>query len=76
MEKIIINKEACIGCGLCVHSHPEYLVFDEMGQADPVGKEILPTDKPNILETVEHCPTEAIKIEDVKEAQDNEKMAA
>ena len=51
MEKIIIDKDKCIGCGLCVHSHPEYIVFDEMGQADPVGKEILPTDKPSILET-------------------------
>jgi len=69
MEKIIINKEACIGCGLCVHSHPEYIVFDEMGQAEPVGKEVNPNDKKAILETVDSCPTSAIKIEDEKEAE-------
>lgn len=67
MEKIVINKDACIGCGLCVQSHPEYLVFDEMGQADPVDKEVEPSDKMAILETVEHCPTEAFKVEDIKE---------
>lgn len=67
MEKIVINKDACIGCGLCVHSHPDYLVFDEMGQAEPVGKEVDPKDKEALLETVEHCPTEAFMIEDVKE---------
>jgi len=66
MEKIVINKEACIGCGLCVNHHPEYLVFDEMGQADPVGKEVTKEDKPSILETIEACPTEAIKIEEEK----------
>lgn len=76
MEKIVINKDACIGCGLCVHSHPEYLVFDEMGQAEPVGKEVATADKPSILETIEHCPTEAIKIEDIKEEAQDEKMAA
>ncbi len=69
MDKIVINKDACIGCGLCVHSHPEYLVFDEMGQADPIGKEVLPEDKKAILETIEHCPTEAIRIEDIKEGE-------
>ena len=67
MEKIVINKDACIGCGLCVSTHPEYLVFDEMGQAEPVGKEVDPNDKAALLETVEHCPTEAFLIEDIKE---------
>ena len=67
MERIVIDKNACIGCGLCVHSHPEYLVFDEMGQAESIGKEVESKDKMALLETVEHCPTEAFKIEDIKE---------
>ncbi len=62
MEKIEINKDACIGCGMCVHSHPDYLVFDENGQAEPVGKEVKPEDKKSFLETIESCPTEAISI--------------
>ncbi len=67
MEKVVIDKNACIGCGLCVSRHPEYLVFDEMGQADPVGKEVTSEDKASLLETVEMCPTEAFRIEDIKE---------
>lgn len=68
MEKIVINKDACIGCGMCVSRHPEYLVFDEMGQAESVNKEIKPEDKKEILETTEMCPTEAFRVEDQKEA--------
>lgn len=60
--KIEINKDACIGCGQCVHRHPEYIAFDENGQAEPVGKEIKPEDKKEFLETIEICPTEAITI--------------
>ncbi len=68
MEKIKINKEACIGCGLCVHNLNNYLEFDEMGQAEPLDKEINPNDKKEILETIEHCPTDAITVEEIKEA--------
>ncbi len=62
MEKININKDRCVGCGMCVHAHPEYLVFDEMGQAEPIGKEVTSEDKKDILETINSCPTEAITI--------------
>ena len=62
MEKIEINKDACIGCGMCVHDHSNYLIFDENGQAEPVGKEVKPEDKKSFLDTIESCPTEAISI--------------
>lgn len=76
MEKIVIDKSKCIGCGLCVHSHPEYLVFDEMGLAEPVDKTIEESEKSNFLQTVESCPTEAFSIEDIKTSEDNQNMAA
>ena len=66
MEKIVINKDACVGCGMCVHQNPDYIVFDENGHADPVGKEIIPDDKKSILESIECCPTEAICIVEEK----------
>ena len=71
MEKIVIDKNKCIGCGLCVHNHPEYLIFDEMGLAETVDKEIPENDKSSFLKTVEQCPTEAFKIEDIKTSEDN-----
>ncbi len=64
MEKIVINKEACIGCGLCVNNLPEYLVFDEMGHAESVGKELKPEDKNLALESVDNCPVQAVLIEE------------
>lgn len=67
MEKIVISEDRCIGCGLCVHANPEYIEFNEMGQAEPLNKEINPNDKAKILESVESCPTEAIKVEEIKE---------
>ncbi len=72
MEKIVIDKSKCIGCGLCVHNHPEYLVFDEMGLADAIGKEIPAEDKPNFLKTVEQCPTDAFSIEEIKTIEENQ----
>ncbi len=66
MEKIVINKEACVGCGMCVHQNPDYLVFDENGHAEAIDKEIKPEDKKSILESIEICPTEAICIVEEK----------
>lgn len=76
MEKIVIDKTKCIGCGLCVHAHPEYLVFDEMGLAEPVEKEIPTENKKEFLETVEQCPTEAFTIEEIKTTEENQDKAA
>lgn len=66
MEKVVINKEACIGCGLCVSKLPNYLVFDEMGHAESVGNELKPEDKAEALESVEMCPVQAVLIEEEK----------
>lgn len=40
MEKIEINKDACIGCGQCVHRHPEYIAFDEMVKQNQLEKKL------------------------------------
>ncbi len=66
MDKIVVDKSRCIGCGLCVMNHPDYLVFDDNGQADAIDKEVSPEDKKAIIDTVGNCPGEALKIEDIK----------
>ena len=66
MEKIIIDESACIGCGLCVSNLPDYLVFNEMGHAEAVGKDLKPEDKAVALESVEQCPVQAVLIEEDK----------
>lgn len=66
MEKVEINQDVCIGCGLCVQKNPEYIAFNDEGHAEPLDREIRPEDKNNILESVEECPTEAIRIVEEK----------
>ena len=62
MEKVVVKENTCVGCGMCVHQNPEYLIFDDNGHAQAIDKAIEPNDKSNILESVECCPVEAICI--------------
>ena len=66
MEKLRINSDACIGCGMCVSNNPEYIVFNDEGYAEPIDVPVKPEDKKDLLEAVEACPTEAICIEEEK----------
>ena len=43
-----------------IKSHPDYLVFDEMGQADPIDKEVESKDKMSLLEIVEQAGAKAV----------------
>lgn len=70
MQKVVIKKEACIGCGLCVQNNEDYFQFDDDGLSKVIKEELDDADKPRILESVENCPTEAILIEEEKIAQE------
>lgn len=53
---IKIDKEKCIGCGLCPSICPEVFEMNEEGKAEvKVQKKI-----PCVKEAIESCPTEAI----------------
>lgn len=69
MQKVVVKKEACIGCGLCVSIGPEYFKFDEEGLSTVIKEELNIEDKGRILDAVEGCPTEAIVIEEEKIAE-------
>lgn len=63
MEKLIVDKDKCIGCGMCVNSFPDYFDFDDEGLSEVKKEEVEPKEKKEILDAVEMCPTEAISIE-------------
>ncbi len=63
MEKLIVDKDKCIGCGMCVNSFPDYFDFDDEGLSEVKKEEVEPEEKKEILDAVEMCPTEAISIE-------------
>jgi ferredoxin len=37
-KKLKVNKDACLGCGLCVSTYPEAFAFDDDGKATVVGE--------------------------------------
>jgi len=51
-----IDKEKCIGCGLCVSMVPEVFEIDEAGKAEVIVQK----NNPDVKEAAESCPGEAI----------------
>lgn len=70
MEKIIVDKDSCIGCGMCVQNNPEYFVFSDEGYAEAIDVEVKSEDKADILNRVDECPGQAIHVEEVKVAEE------
>ena len=69
MQKVVVKKDTCIGCGLCVSSNPDYFEFDDQGLSSVKKEELNLEDKNRILEAIQNCPTEAIIIEEEKIAE-------
>ena len=60
--KVIVDADACTGCGLCVETCPEvYEMVDDIAKvkADPVPADA----EENAKLAAEDCPSEAIKVE-------------
>jgi len=54
--KLVIDHEMCIGCGLCVGSHPEAFDFDDEGKAKVIGE----IDEAGAEDAIANCPVQAI----------------
>lgn len=59
--QIYINKQACIGCGICVTEAPEYFKLEDK-KAVNTKEFINPEDDKDVLEAKEKCPVNAIEI--------------
>ena len=58
MKKIVVNEDACIGCGACVAIDPEHFAFNEEGHSEVISQEA--TESSEVLNAMEACPTGAI----------------
>lgn len=61
--KAIVNKEQCIGCGMCVMICSEVFCMNVEEKAAVCG-DITAENQAKILEAVDSCPVAAISIEE------------
>ena len=59
MKELVVNKEACIGCGACVAIDPTHFDFDEDNLSEVISNENILTDE--VSNAISSCPTNAIK---------------
>jgi len=57
-KMVKVDKEKCIGCGLCVSISPDAFEMGEDGKAKVISQK----DSPEVKEAVESCPGEAITL--------------
>jgi len=55
-KKPCVDSEACIGCGLCVGSHPGIFEFDDAGKAVVVAE----GEDADVDDAIASCPVGAI----------------
>ena len=67
MEKVIVDKNACIGCGFCAANLDDVFKMDvddlattENNEIDKMSEE----KKDEVNDIIEGCPVSAIKIEE------------
>ncbi|PNR94830.1 ferredoxin [Petrotoga sp. 9PWA.NaAc.5.4] len=59
--KIIIDKEACIGDGICESLCPDVFQMSDDGKAEVIDEQ---SDAPCVQDSIDACPTQAISIEE------------
>ena len=60
--KIEVNKDLCIGCGACTTIANEVFELDDDGLAKVIKNQIEDSEKEDVLDASESCPTEAIEV--------------
>ncbi len=62
MKKIKIDKEKCLGCGLCASIAGKAFKLSKEGKAEVLA--VSEEDEAKIQEAIDSCPVGAIKWED------------
>ncbi len=61
--KAIVDKETCIGCGLCPSICPEVFDMEDDGKAAAVVDEVPAGSEGSAQEAADSCPVDAISVE-------------
>ena len=62
MAKVELNRDLCVGCGMCASNSEKYFEFGDDGLSQVIKEDIEAEDLDNLKETAELCPTEAISV--------------
>jgi ferredoxin len=62
--KAHVNKDSCIGCGLCEGLCPNVFKMGDDGLAEAIQQEVADADVDDTREAESQCPVGAIEIED------------
>ena len=66
MEKIKVNKEKCLGCGMCVGINSDVFEFGDDGLAKANNDKVTEENKKEVEEAINSCPVGAIEKEEEK----------
>lgn len=61
MEKIEVNKDKCLGCGMCVGINSDVFDFDDDGLAKANNDNINEENEEEVKEAINSCPVGAIE---------------
>ena len=59
--KVEINKDKCLGCGMCVGINSDIFEFDDDGLAKTNNAKITEDNKDEVKEAINSCPVGAIE---------------
>jgi ferredoxin len=60
----IVDRDGCIGCGLCAEICPEVFRMDDEGLAEVIVDEVPGDAKESAAEARDGCPVSVISLED------------
>lgn len=61
MLKIFVDREACIGCGVCENLCPDLFKMDDEGKCEAL---VLETENTCCQDAADSCPVQAITVEE------------
>ena len=61
--KVKVDKNTCIGCGVCVALAPKYFRLGDDGKSEVIKEEVEPGDEDMVKNAAQSCPVGAIKVE-------------
>ena len=61
---VIVNRDACIGCGACAAICDSVFEIDDEGISTVVDENVSEENQEEIQDAVDSCPTGAIEVEE------------